>query len=228
MFLFLRLLLAHFLGDTLFQPDEVYAIKTKGFRGTVIHTAIILLTLILFSLPYLKYGGTWLVLAAAGITHLVQDELKIRRFSGKKLNFIVFMLDQIFHIVFLSLIFLFKFAYTAPARQEGIYKLYNNNSLVIIAIGYVVIVFLAAYLWESFKSAYFKNPGIFNPYFIKYGMFERFIIVSAVLFSFLPFLAIPVIPHILNKRLRFSSEFIYNLFFSVSAGLFLKQFLPIF
>ena len=36
MFLFLRLILGHFVGDFILQSDEVYAAKKKGFGGASI------------------------------------------------------------------------------------------------------------------------------------------------------------------------------------------------
>ena len=36
MFLFIRLLLAHFLGDFPFQFDKIYKLKLTGFKGKII------------------------------------------------------------------------------------------------------------------------------------------------------------------------------------------------
>ncbi|MCP4652997.1 MAG: DUF3307 domain-containing protein [Candidatus Omnitrophica bacterium] len=228
MFLFLRLLLAHFIGDTILQPDEVYRIKKSGFSGTVIHVCIIFATLFLFSFPFIKHPGMWFVLVFAGLTHLIQDEMKIRKFLNQKLNFVIFVLDQCLHVACLLPVFLFKFADEAPLLEGMIAQIYANDSLIIFSTGMIVSVFLGAYLWEAFKISYFKNPVLFKSYRIKYGMFERLIFSVSVLFSAWIFLPVPFVFRVINKRLGYSGSLIFNIIYASLIGLFLRQILPIF
>ena len=227
MFLFLRLILGHFVGDTVLQPDEVYELKKTGLLGVLVHALVILASLTIFAIPYLKYPATWFVLIFAGVTHWVQDEIKLRHVQAKRANFIVFVVDQLIHILFLTPILLFEFAYKPIESSSPVIQLYNSNSLVIVAIGYTITIFLAAYMWEAFKFSYYKTPVLFNSFFIKYGMFERLLLLSGVLFSLWPLILIPLILRVVVKKLRFSSDLAFNLIISVPMGLFLKGFLPL-
>lgn len=230
MFLFLRLLAAHFVGDFFFQSDEVYSARKRGFRGATIHYTIVFFTFLLFALPYLKFIECWIVILFAVLTHIVQDEIKIRLFTSSKLNFFSFVIDQILHITFLSPILLFKFAYLPLLPADSvIVRIYNNNSLIIFVIGYILSVFTGAYLWEAFRKSYFKKPDLFNPYFIKYGMFERFIVTTSFLSRYsLVFLIIPLLFRFFSKRLSFSSDLVFNLIYASLIGIFLNQRLPLF
>jgi hypothetical protein len=229
MFLLLRLILAHFIGDTVLQPDEVYELKKSGLHGVIVHVGVILGIFIIFSLPYLKYPAAWIILLFATFTHLVQDEIKLRHITSKRLNFPIFVIDQLIHILFLLPILLFGFAYNPVESQSMLLQLYNNDSLIIVAIGYVIVVFLATYIWEAFKISYFKNPVLFDSFLIKYGMFERLILITATIFYYLwPLLLIIALLRICVKRLRFSSDLIFNLLFSVPVGLYLRGFFPLF
>jgi hypothetical protein len=228
MFLFIRLLLAHFIGDTVLQPDEVYAIKQNRFAGVVVHAVIIFLSLVAFSWPYLTHSEIWILIGFASITHMVQDEIKMRRVYPKDKNLILFVVDQFLHILFLTPVFMMEFS-NQPPRSVGFWiDLYKNDSLMLFAMGFVVTVFLGAYFWESYKIAYFKNAKLFDPYRIKYGMFERALILIAFTFSVWWFLPIPVVFRLLYKRTHFTWSLIFNLITGVAAGLILKGLLPIF
>lgn len=229
MFLFLRLLLAHFLGDTLLQPDEVYQQKMKGFYGVVIHVIIIFLTFVVFATPYLHYPATWAVLIFVGITHLIQDELKIRKFTSPKYNFIAFVIDQLFHVLFTTPILLFNFADQIPQKEGAVYFLYNSTNLVVICLGCVITVFLGAYLWEAYKISYVKSPILFDNILLKYGMFERFLILISVTFSLWPALLVPIIFRKSMRNLNLDKNaFAVNIVYASLVGFFLRNFLPIF
>jgi len=229
MFLFLRLVLAHFIGDFLFQSDEVYEVKKKGFAGALVHYFIIFFTFLLFSFPYLKYANCWLVILFASLTHVLQDEIKLRYITNPKLNLFAFIADQIFHIIFLTPIFIFDFSNIVPESKNLLTHLYNNRSLIIFGIGCIGSIFMGAYIWESLKISYFKKPGAFEHLLVKYGMFERFVITTAFLNRhFLIFLAVPVVMHLCFKKLPLGSSFIFNIIFAGIIGFLLRRYLPIF
>ena len=156
MFLFLRLLLAHFIGDFFLQTKEVYKARRLGLWGASIHYLVVFLSLLAFSLPYLKYIGCWVAIIFATATHIVQDELKLKTKSGRS-SFIAFIIDQLLHIVFLSPILLFSFAYTPPGAHNTIAVLYNNTPLQLVLLGYIVSIFTGAYLWIAFTASYGKK-----------------------------------------------------------------------
>lgn len=235
MFLLLRLILAHLVADFVLQPDEIYTAKKKSLRGASIHYLIIFLAFLFFCYPYLKFSGCWLVITFAVFTHVVQDEIKLRKSSSAKTNFFAFIFDQTIHIACLCPVLFFKFAYSPVPYGTTFAVIYNNNSLVMLIIIYILSVLEGAYLWESFKFSYFKeprfrqNPVLFNTYVIKYGMFERFVITTSFLHPyFTAFLIIPFVFRMLSKRLGFSSDLVFNLLYASVLGLFLKRYLTLF
>jgi len=229
MFLFLRLILAHFIGDFVLQSDEVYEVKKEGLRGVCAHSAIVFLSFVVFSLPYLQYPATWLIIALAGITHIIQDEVKLRYVTIKKLSFPAFVLDQILHVGMLSPILLCGFAYGEPQGTSRLIEVYRNTSLIIFITGYIASMFMGAYLWESFKVSYFRSPEPLKSFGIKHGMFERLIITTSFLkFPYLVFLLVPVLFRLLAKKVSFSWGFLFNLIYAGAIGILLKQFLPVF
>lgn len=234
MFLLLRLILGHLTADFVLQPDEIYIAKKKSLRGASIHYLIIFLTFLFFCFPYLRFPGCWLVITFAVFTHIIQDEIKLRISISPKINFIAFVFDQIFHIACLCPILFFKFAYSSVSSVSMFARVYNNDSLIIFIITYIISLFTGIYLWEGLKISYLKksclleNTALFNTYIVKYGMFERFIITTSFLHAhFLLFLPLPFIFRILSKRLSFSLDLVFNLLYASLLGLFLRQYLPI-
>jgi hypothetical protein len=229
MFLLLRLILAHFVADFLFQPDEVFAARKKSFHGASIHYFLIFFTLILFCLPYAAIFQVWLVIILATITHVIQDEIKLRYVIEKKFSFPVFLFDQFLHILFLAVVLLFDFSYHPPEISNKIIQVYNNNNFVILLIGYLISVFMGAYLWEAFKASWGEKFALSGPRRIKYGMIERLLITTAFINIFLlPLLLIPLIARGLLKPLKFSYGFIFNLVYAALIGSLLKNVFPLF
>ena len=229
MFLFLRLVLAHFVADFVLQTDEVYAEKTKDLYGAHIHYIIIFSTLVAFSIPYLDYSGCWFVIGLASLSHMIQDEIKIRHTVSKRMTFPAFLADQILHIAFLLPVFYFSFSRIVPEAKGIVSVVYNNNSFVIFSIGLIMSTLMGAYLWEAFRISYFDDPGPINPFRLKYGVFERLIITIAFLnFKYLLFLLIPLCFRLIKRSLNSYPAIIFNLLYASIIGLLLKDFLPIF
>jgi len=227
-FLFWHLVLAHFIGDTILQPDEVYEIKKERFAGVVLHAVIIFFTLALFAWPYLHLWQVWLVLILAAMTHLWQDEIKIRRQTPAKYNFLFFTADQFLHIFFLTPVLLVDTAYKPPVGSNMATVLYNHIYLIYTAIVFVLTVFLWAYLWESMKISWFKDYDHYDSQRIKYGMFERSLLLVAVIFQAWWFLLVPFIFRILYKEARFSWTLVSNIMIVISAALILRLFPAVF
>jgi len=225
MFLFLRLLLAHFFGDFVLQFDEVYEVKKKGLGGALIHYFIIFFSFILFSVPYLNHPGLWAVIVFASVGHGVQDEIKLRLVTVPAWQFVNFILDQLIHICFIFPVFLLPFADAIPTPPSPLMTIYNNDFLVILAIVYIVSVFMGTYIWESFQGSYLSDSPETGSFEIKYGMFERFVYTTAVLNWYLaPLFLVPPFLRFFSGRLGFSKEFIFNLVYASAAGLFLRRF----
>lgn len=233
MFLFLRLILAHLVSDFVFQTEEIFEVRKKGIYGNLLHSLIVFLTLLFFSFPYLKFIEAWIVIFVASLLHFFQDEWKLK--ITKKYpswSFFAFIIDQFLHIFFLSPILIFDFSHFPLLSSENLLlSLYNNDSLIIFSIGYIISMFAGGYLWENFLLSYFKKtyPQQNILFLRKYGIFERFVITTSFLsFNFLYFLLVPLLFRIFSKRLKFSKEILFNLLFCCLIGMFLRKFLPIF
>jgi hypothetical protein len=234
MFLFLKLLLAHFVGDFVLQFDEVYKVKQRGFHGALIHYFIIILSFILFTIPFLGHWQVWLVIIVNSLVHIIQDEIKLRMSSSSKGSLVGFILDQLVHISFLCLILLFPFG-KPLLNASPLAQAYNNDYLTIFLIGYIVSVYAGAYFWESFRFSYFKQPALPNAAYIKYGMFERFVFTTAAVMTSVPkeaglWLFLFLVPLIFRasgrRNIKFGWDFGFNLIYAVIVGAILKNFIP--
>lgn len=130
--LFVCLLLAHFMGDFLFQTDSLCRQKQERWLKSwflYVHTVIIAL-LSLLALGKLSY---WPVAVAIGVSHLIIDAFKN---CIKADNLLCFVIDQFLHIVVLviaSIVSVNTFGWTPHAWL---------TSLVVkaVAVGVAVIV----------------------------------------------------------------------------------------
>lgn len=132
MTLFLKLLLSHFIGDFLFQPNswvkdkEANKLRSpKLYLHIGIH-AVILLLLLSFDFSY------WLGIFVILISHGAFDLLKIQLQTPKN-NRILFFIDQMLHIVVLLTV---VFIYEPYAFQ----KIQINNSQLLLLV--VVLIFV--------------------------------------------------------------------------------------
>jgi hypothetical protein len=179
MFLFIRLLLAHFIGDFPLQIDPIYKLKHTGLRGGVPHALMICACAVLLSWPYLHLPAVWLFIVFMTATHLVQDSVKIN-FTSAKFSFWTYLLDQLFHAGIIAVIFLTDLKnLRAPADQSNILvRLYSNNAILIYFIALIAATYNGHFLIRCFKDNFVKNANPCDVYEKWFGMFERALIVS--------------------------------------------------
>jgi hypothetical protein len=210
MFLFLRLLLAHFIGDFPLQLNRVYELKHSGFKGGIPHAFIISLCLLFFSWPYLHIPGVWGFALLVATLHLFQDSAKII-FGNIKYSFWLYILDQLFHVATIALLFLTPLRNLAPPTQpQGILiSLYNNNSVIIYLCALIIATYNGMYLSWSFKSTFCPHAGITTKIEKWYGMLERAVIVtlfflgSRFLLLLVPLAALRWLVFLFDKKSRF-------------------------
>ena len=124
--IFLHLIIAHLLGDFVFQSNDLILKKYKSWVGTFQHVCIIGVFTILSLFPYWHHKETWLVIGTIFGVHFVQDCLKIAfdiRYNKKK-STLPFFADQILHttlIYFLSPYLADLTSLSLPGWLEGIY-----------------------------------------------------------------------------------------------------------
>jgi len=186
MFIFLRLLLAHFIGDFPLQFNKVYSFKLahKGPLGALPHSLLIFVSLILFSWPYLDLPDMWIFLVFIAGTHLLQDSMKVG--LGKiKYGLWLYVLDQVLHVITISCLFLTCLKFMPPPGAGGnpLIAAYNNDALVIYAIMLIIATYNGYYLIRNFKNTFFGSAGTCGTFEKWYGMAERGIIVTLFFFG---------------------------------------------
>jgi len=192
MFLFLRLLLGHFLGDFPFQFDSIFKLKLKGFFGIIPHVAIILACCIALSWPYLTDPYLWLFIAFIGATHLVQDWVKIKYGSVKR-SFWPYVADQAFHAATIAVVLLTPLKDLAPPSGGSLFiRLYNNDRLAIYLIALIFATYNGHFMIRCFKDS-FTCRSCCNPSEKWYGMLERGVIVTAFALGGLWYLLLPAV-----------------------------------
>jgi hypothetical protein len=102
----IKLILAHLIGDFLLQPGSWVKAKEKFKLGawqlyahTTIHFALIML--LIYDIHFLK----WAVLLT--IMHFIADVIKIY-FQNKKTKRVWFFTDQVFHFIFIIIIWIWS------------------------------------------------------------------------------------------------------------------------
>lgn len=184
------------MGDFILQFDKIHALKFKNASGLFLHVLIIFDCLALFCWPYLGRSDVWLFLIFVCITHYAQDWAKIKFTSQSKHGLFFFILDQVLHIAFISMIFLTDLRYMkAPWNESSTFlsSLYSNNVIALYVIGLIAVSYVVHFMILLVKEDYLKMKGMISVFEKRYGFLERIIIFSAVLLGRLWLIAVPVI-----------------------------------
>lgn len=150
MFLFLRLILAHFLADFPLQPDIVYKLKIKNLWGQLLHAAIFTVCAIGLCWPFLGIKSIWGLFIFLGISHFVIDCLKVRYVDKGKVKLWSFLADQCLHIAIIGIIFLTglkNLSFSASTRTCFLSRLYANNFLIL----FLIILIIVSYIIKRIK-----------------------------------------------------------------------------
>jgi len=217
MFIFIRLILAHLIGDFLFQFDLVHALKVKGPKGLLLHVGIVMGCLLIFCGPYLDQPVTWLFLLFIGITHYIQDSAKIKFTSHSKNQLFFFCLDQIVHIAFIAMIFRISLRSIEPLDnpQNNLFlNLYNNNVIILYFITAIIASYAGHYMIILFKMDFLNINRPYSVFEKWYGFMERIFVVS-VFFLGNPWLLLtpiilvirPILYRVMMDRLNLSDQF---------------------
>ena len=101
---FLRLLLGHMIGDFVLQPYWLVLAKRKGWSGLLIHVGIV--TCVTAILAWNAIPNAWVWIIVLFIGHLFIDQFRTFVFTdnSKGRGLLLLILDQIAHLVLISLI----------------------------------------------------------------------------------------------------------------------------
>lgn len=97
------LIIAHLLGDFVFQPNALIKWKHESWRGTLVHALIVTAFSGILIFPYMITLKAFWLLILLFTAHFAQDNLKIiyqRREYGKRAAW-PFFVDQALHVFFI-------------------------------------------------------------------------------------------------------------------------------
>lgn len=216
MFLFLRLVLGHFIGDFPLQTKKVYWLKHRGFAGGIPHALLITAALLLLSWPYLYIPKLWIFILCLGLLHLVQDSIKVGYAGLTKYSLLMYLLDQCFHIALIATLFLTDIKnLTPPPATNRFISLYNNDILIVYLIAIIAATYNGYFLIRIFKLTFFSRVKQYTDFERWYGMLERAFIVTLciipkaiILLVPLLFIRFAIFP--LNKKMRFAHRNFIN------------------
>ncbi|MDX1829276.1 MAG: DUF3307 domain-containing protein [Lutibacter sp.] len=140
-----KLLIAHIIGDFVFQPDswvEDKKINKHKSKFLYIHGLVHLIALIIlvqFNWPY------WPYLITIVISHLIIDLIKLN-LEGIINNRILFIIDQISHIIIISIVVYLITPYTIDLE-----KIYSKESLLFI-LALLSITFVSSIIMKMIMT----------------------------------------------------------------------------
>jgi protein-S-isoprenylcysteine O-methyltransferase Ste14 len=134
MILFLKILLAHFLGDFTFQPHKWVKEKEKKKIKSLqlyLHIGVhLLLLFVILGFDIQKYAfGLFIIIT----THYIFDALKLH-FQKKKTKRILFFVDQVLHILILAVVANYYHPFTTSLKT-----LFNEKILLLLIAAVLLI-----------------------------------------------------------------------------------------
>lgn len=189
------MLLAHLLGDYLFQPGSIARWKARSLVGVLAHGGIVTLTTL--ACAALVAPSWWPYALLIGLIHTAIDLVRARFLCAANLAWELtwYLLDQLAHLAVIVFVVTWS---GAPSRSEltGVAGLLADPRVLAYAIGYLLLLNPA---WVLFR---FAVRGVWGsdaaPHLgagEKYGpMVERVLIASCVLtgqFYLVPLVLLP-------------------------------------
>lgn len=150
----LQLIIAHLLGDFVFQPNSLIKWKHESWKGTFVHSLIICGFSALLVFPYLISVKAFFILFLLFLAHFVQDMLKIlyQNRANLKPSMWPFFLDQCSHLFFI-LLFGTEFSklvhFELPPAFKEIY--YSTNLMVFAALALFFTFTMDIVIFEMYR-----------------------------------------------------------------------------
>ena len=182
----LEIVLAHLLGDFVFQSNDLIQKKYKSWRGTFEHVCIISAFTALFLFPFWRHAETWIAVGIIFATHFAQDILKVEfdlRYNQKKKSTVPFFIDQILHLSLIAYLSTFFTALEPAALSAWMEELYFSKYLVIYWIGLVLFSYAFEITLFQFARKRSRKPLVFKPNWS--GMVRRMLFFSVLYGLFL-------------------------------------------
>jgi len=143
MSLFLRLLLAHMLGDFVLQPLRLVLMKRKGWLGVLAHVAIVVVVSALLLWPVVYHRWYWLCLLSLALCHAMIDGGRaFHRANSERWGLLFLFVDQALHTGVLTA--LAALTRVAQARYPDIPVLISSSQSDSLIVYLMALIFL---LW---------------------------------------------------------------------------------
>jgi len=130
----LRLLMAHLLGDFLFQPQSwVKAKESKKEKAPQMYYHVLVVTILTYL--FLWDLSKWYIPLIVMVTHLVIDIWKSHRFN----NFIYFLFDQLLHLAVILLIWIAVY-FNCQLITAWVIKYLSSSHFWILVLSYYLVI----------------------------------------------------------------------------------------
>jgi hypothetical protein len=190
------LILAHLLGDYVFQPTFLARWKSRSLWGVAAHGGIVTLTTL--ACASLVDPEWWRYAALIGATHTLIDIVRARLIHAKNTTWELayYLLDQAIHIGIIALTVALRPASTISTYAVGAYTVAVAPKVLALAIGYLLLLqpawvllrFIVRGVWGPEAAPHLGVGEKYEP------MIERVFITSLVLTGqivLIPFVLLP-------------------------------------
>lgn len=176
-----HLLLAHVLGDFVFQSNDLIKRKYKSWVGTFEHVCIVTFFTALLSFPFLNEFRAWAVIVTIFVIHFLQDLTKIKFdliFKIGKKSVLPFFADQILHTALIVYLAPRLDTLTPTVFPDWLMNIYFSPFLITYLLGLALFSYAYDLTLYQFKRKQAKNELFYTPNFT--GMKKRITIFSFV------------------------------------------------
>ena len=183
---FLKLLLAHLLGDFVLQTKFMVNKRKEHVGYLLLHILIHILVLVVILLPQIT--DFWLPIVFIGVSHLAIDSLKIwleTKFPRKPLLF--FCGDQLLHISVLAGIVIYEYGVPTIDYEylfSGKVLLYTIALLLITVVSPIFLRLFFSKWDKEFELKHKRQDSLLDAGML-IGIMERLIIVLFIQVGFL-------------------------------------------
>ncbi len=150
----LHLILAHFLADFPLQSSRLAKYKQTHFSGIVVHSLTHLLTSMALLVPFLYSSKVWIAIGIIFVQHNILDQAKIS--LGKKFpkwnKFLLYLLDQIGHMVIVVWVGVYYLGPIQPKQFFG-FELFSTNSI----LTFLLVLTLVTYFYDISRWTYLNS-----------------------------------------------------------------------
>jgi hypothetical protein len=189
------IVVAHLLGDYLFQWGFIARWKARSLMGVLAHGSIVTVTTVVCA--GLVDPSWWPYAVLIGVTHTSIDVIRARflRTTNSTWELTWYLLDQLIHLTVIVVVVIESGAPSTPVLT-GAARLLTNSRVLACIIGYLLLLnpawvlfrFTVRGVWGSTAAPYLGQGEKYGP------MVERVLIASLVLvglFYLVPLVLLP-------------------------------------